>query len=56
MENEENKIDRQKTVEQNGQTTEQLNSIEEDDSAQSFLDMRRGIQRMNRRRDAWTRR
>lgn len=54
MEND-NKIDAQKAVEQNENTTEQSTSFEDDELAQGFLDMRRSIQRMNHRRNAWTR-
>lgn len=56
MENDNDKIDEQKAVEQNEKATEQSTGFEDDELAQGFLDMRRGIQRMNRRRDAWTRR
>lgn len=55
MEND-NKTDEQEAVEQNKKTAEQSTSLEDHELAQGFLNMRRSIQRMNHRRDAWTRR
>ena len=56
VENVNNKIDEQKAVEQNENTTEQSAAVEDDELTQEFLNMRRSIQRIHHRRDAWTRR